>query len=183
MRKGNFYVLAAIASVVIFFVSAVAYLVYFFSEVTTPPQREVSGYITVDKKLQKQQLDDLAFTLFAEDRSNKQGMKYVLSVIVNRAKSTELSAMHAVALKRKQFSCWVNGKRIKQTYNARDRERYAQALEIVKHASERGFKPLTTATHYYNPTKVTPYWKHQYAQVAAVNSHVFLVRNKSPRKS
>ena len=146
-------------------------------------QREVTGYITTDKNLQDRQLSDLAFTLFAEDRTNKQGMKYVLSVIINRAKSTEISAMHAVALRRKQFSCWVDGKRIKQTYNARDRERYAQALEIVRHASERGFKPLTTATHYYNPKKVTPYWRHQYAQVAAVNSHVFLVRSKPARKS
>jgi len=109
-------------------------------------------------------------------------MKYVLNVIINRAKSTELSAMHAVALKRKQFSCWVGGKRVKQTYNARDRLRYTQALELVKQASERGFKPLTRATHYYNPKKVTPYWKHQYTQVAAVNDHVFLVR-KFDRKS
>lgn len=130
------------------------------------------------KKLYLKQLDDIAFTVFAEDRSNKQGMQFALSTIINRANSTDISKMHAVVLQRKQYSCWVNGRRVKQVYRKQDRKMYRVALAMVKKATEKGFKPVTEATHFYNPSKVTPDWLFQFVEVATVNEHIYLVRRK-----
>lgn len=144
------------------------------STVTLISQESYLEYI----KEQEALIDDIAFTLFAEDRSTKLGMKYVLSVIMNRAKSNDLETMHRIIHKPKQFSCWVNGKRVAQKYNKADLEMYKYANSLVLKALSNNFKPITVATHYYNPKKANPKWANnvkEFTEVAVVQDHRFLL--------
>lgn len=168
-------------AVIVFLIVLIVYMVSSSEINVTTVVGETKQITTTDhsKKVYSKQLDDIAFTVFAEDRSTKQGMQFVLSTIINRANSTDISKMHAVVLKKKQYSCWVNGKRVKQTFKRQDRRMYRHALALVKKATQKQFKPVTEATHYYNPSKVTPPWLYQFVEVAFINEHIYLVRRKN----
>jgi len=130
--------------------------------------------LPIDQSLNK--INDRAFTLCAEDRSNTKGMKYILSVILNRSKNHKLNTMHKIVLAKYQFSCWHKGKKVRQTNKNIDKKMYAKAITLVKLAINGKFKPLTTATHYYNPNKVIAKWDNgSFKEVAIINDHKFLV--------
>lgn len=129
--------------------------------------------------IHEQYRDDLAYTLFAEDRSSLKGMKYVLSVIMNRSKDRSIFSLHRTILKKHQFSCWINGQRVEQTMNSQDMKMYEKAKTLVRMALDGQFKPTTKAKFYYNPKKANPSWAQHpdFKKVAKVGDHIYLVRN------
>jgi N-acetylmuramoyl-L-alanine amidase len=118
--------------------------------------------ITRTHKVNKQEQQNiLARTIWAEARENgEDGMRAVASVIHNRG-AGNIGKMIQVIEAPKQFSCW--NKMTKADWsNFKIKERsgpeWKIANKIASEMMENQFTPITDATHYYNPKKVTPGW-------------------------
>lgn len=163
--------------IIILQVTTLIGMFFIYKEITKEPvkpipQEPIKPVVDVNKLM----VEDLTYTIFAEDRKSVIGMKHVMSVIMNRAKSNKLEDLHRVIKSPYQFSCWKNGKRVYQRMTDKDMHMYGLAKIIVSKAISGRFKPITNATHFYNPIKANPTWaiSENFKQVASVNDHVYM---------
>lgn len=144
----------------------------------TPASKAPSSETQISK--QKIQHNIIARTLWAEARNNgEKGMRAVASVIYNRGNGNT-DAMIKVIKAPKQFSCW-NRMSLKDWLSFKLKRRSGKewdtASQIAYEMINGTFKPVTIATHYYNPAKVSPEWAYINNKIRphlAIGDHVFM---------
>ena len=141
--------------------AALAGALGFASTGEAKPHHNKPVHTRVHKMNTAEQQNVIARTIWAEARENgEDGMRAVASVIYNRG-AGEIGRMTQVIKIPKQFSCW-NKMTPADWTNFKMKERSGPEWEIANQIAaeivNRQFRPITDATHYYNPHKVNPSW-------------------------
>ncbi len=101
------------------------------------------------------------------------GKVAVGDVIATRAMKSNTS-LRSVCLASKQFSCWNNRETMEQRMQTmRKHPAWEECVAITHKISQPGYKPLSPATHYFNPLLANPDWAPRMRLVAIVGKHRF----------
>lgn len=122
-------------------------------------------------------------TLWREARGEgRKGIEAVASVIANRMRERNLSAME-VCLEKGQFSCWRSDEVVtptsgffrkdKSNLSAEESKVWDFCLRIAVALVNGRFTPRISANHYYNPSKCRPSWGRKMKSVTVIGRHRF----------
>ena len=102
------------------------------------------------------------------------GIKYVASVIHNRAQSRNLSVREVIS-QHAQFSGWTKKLRRRKYEEAQNEggDKWELCKRIAGDMAAGRFLPVTNANHYYNPRLASPSWGRKMAGVKIVGRHKF----------
>lgn len=121
----------------------------------------------------------LSYTIYAEARGEPfNGKKAVASVIHTRSKRLGLS-MAEVCLQDQQFSCWNSLSEVPETYHqgiglqAADITARSECYGLAWMLMADGYAKWDYLTHFYNPSKVSPAWRHDLKGVRMIGMHRF----------
>ena len=111
------------------------------------------------------------------------GKVMVAEVIANRAKDRGQSKKF-VCLSKNQFSCWngARGKKLRRSLKSLEKQNspaWQDCKAIAKEICKRGYKPVSPAQYYYNPSLCSPSWARSMVVVASVGQHLFLREKKA----
>ncbi|MDH3981959.1 MAG: cell wall hydrolase [Kiritimatiellaceae bacterium] len=120
----------------------------------------------------------ISYTIYAEARGEpSKGKKAVAAVIHTRSKQLNLS-LAAVCLQDQQFSCWNEISEVPENYHlgiglqpADIKARnycYGLAWLLIS-----GHIKWDFLTHFYNPSKASPEWRHEMRGTRMIGRHVF----------
>jgi spore germination cell wall hydrolase CwlJ-like protein len=128
--------------------------------------------VIVQHRMTKSEIEVLAKTIYAEAANQSpSGRKAVASVIWNRAHKNP-KKVYSVCLAPSQFSCWNNQR--PSSFRVRNSDRvYQECLRLAEEVSVNNFRPLGNWTHYYNPRKANPDWRHHLRYKSVIGDHVF----------
>lgn len=123
----------------------------------------------------------IAETIWREARGEGiTGRKAVASVIVNRMRERRKIGS-AVCLEHEQFSCW-NGcvpRFGSMPWSGKvglcrtDSTIWNECMVLAREVSSGKFKVITSANHYYNPSKCSPSWSRKMRNVRTIGNHRF----------
>jgi spore germination cell wall hydrolase CwlJ-like protein len=110
------------------------------------------------------------------------GKVMVGEVIANRAKDRGQSKKF-VCLSKNQFSCWngARGKKLRRSLKSLEKQNsraWQDCKAIAREICQRGYKPVSPAQYYYNPSLCSPPWARSMEIVASVGQHLFLKEKK-----
>jgi spore germination cell wall hydrolase CwlJ-like protein len=124
----------------------------------------------------------VALTLHAEASGEPHaGKVMVAEVIANRAVD-RIQSKKFVCLSKNQFSCWNgdNGKKLKRSLKSLEKQNssaWQDCKTIAKEICKHGYKPVSPAQYYYNPSLCSPSWAQKLTVCAKVGGHIFLRNN------
>lgn len=125
----------------------------------------------------------VALTLWGECRGEDHAGKVMVSeVIANRAKDRK-QTLKFVCLSKNQFSCWngAKGRKLHRSLKSLEKQNspaWRDCKVIAKEICKRGYKPVSPAQYYYNPSLCSPPWARAMDIVASVGQHLFLKEKK-----
>ena len=117
----------------------------------------------------------IALALYIEAAGEPElGIRYVASVLHNRANERNLTYRQVIAQK-KQISGWTKAKRRIKYDEARyeGRNKWELCKRIGTDMAAGRFLPITNATHFYNPRLANPSWGRKLVGVKVVGNHKF----------
>lgn len=123
-----------------------------------------------DAKLESK-LNDLAFVVYCEDKTDETAMMLVMSTIYNRAQSHDVGLLHAEVAKKNQYYCFTMKKGVKKVDNVKYSEAYDLVCDFVM--NERS--PVTRARYFYNHKLVRPTFARTKTVVQVYGSHTYLM--------
>jgi len=133
------------------------------------------------------ELTIVALTLWGECRGEPHAGKVMVGeVIANRAVDRKQS-LKFVCLSKNQFSCWngEQGKKLFRSLKSLEKENspaWHDCKAIAAEICKRGYKHVSPAQYYFNPSLCNPPWARSLQVCARVGRHVFL-REVSPKDS
>ena len=125
----------------------------------------------------------VALTIAGEAAGEPHAGKIMVGeVIANRAKDRKQS-LKFVCLSKNQFSCWngARGKKLRRSLKSLEKQNspaWRDCKAIAKEICKRGYKPVSPAQYYYNPSLCSPPWAQSMVLVASVGQHLFLKEKK-----
>lgn len=114
----------------------------------------------------------------AEDQSWT-GKCLVADTIVNRAKKDSNEPYKKVCLAYHQYSCFNSKKQQLKLINRTadgsliDNPAWKDCLYIAREICTGQYKPLTRASHYFNPDLCSPAWRLKMKFITSVGNHCF----------
>lgn len=142
----------------------------FFNEIGNS---SVGVNLNKQSKLGLQYKEKIAKVVWCEDRTSEKGMLAVLSVIYNRAVNKTLEGLYKEIAKPGQFGCFHINKKIPS--KGLDNERYLMAISMVEKVHSGEFKPIISATYFYNVKEKQPRWAKTKRLVCVIGQHKFFV--------
>ena len=146
---------------------------------TRPPSRKRTNpaHVNTDP-VSEEAIRILSYTIYAEARGESyQGQKAVASVIHTRSRQLKVP-MAEVCQQEKQFSCWNRISKVPAFYGPGEGLKpadvkarntcYTLAWLLVS-----GYGRWDYLTHFYNPDKATPGWRHDMKGIRTIGNHVF----------
>jgi spore germination cell wall hydrolase CwlJ-like protein len=124
------------------------------------------------KSISTQNLVAATLILEAGGEKDKDAMRAVHEVIVNRSKQKN-RLQRQVILRRKQFSCW-NGSyedKLRRYRKASKHKKFKTAVSIAQN-KDYNHQVTNGATHYH-ATYVSPYWKDSMNETVTIENHIF----------
>ena len=111
------------------------------------------------------------------------GRVMVGEVIANRANDRKQTPKF-VCLSKNQFSCWNGdkGKKLRRSLKSLEKQNspaWQDCKAIAKEICKPGYKPVSPAQYYYNPSLCNPPWARSMVLVASVGQHLFLKEKKA----
>ena len=118
------------------------------------------GYLLTSEKqiiqydwIRHGQIDELAKTLYMEERSSEKLMREVASVIMNRVNRPRWpNTIEGVIFQHRQFSCWDEGRG--RYIDTSEKEGWSWAVKIATEMYNGSFKVTNNADHYWAPKKI-----------------------------
>ena len=123
----------------------------------------------------------MAMTIYGEARGENMRGKYAVAHVLNNRVIFNDTSVVEEAFKNKQFTTWnINDKNLKAIVSATQmypanfielKDYFAISLRVIL-----GIHKDTTyeATHYYNPSLVTPYWSTSLQETITIGNHRFM---------
>lgn len=146
----------------------ILYAIFSIIVAIIPSLAEAKCY--TDAKLESK-LNDLAFVVYCEDKTDETAMMLVMSTIYNRAQSHDVGLLHAEVAKKSQYYCFTMKKGAKKVDNVKYSEAYDLVCDFVM--NERS--PVTRARYFYNHKLVRPTFARTKTVVQVYGSHTYLM--------
>lgn len=122
-------------------------------------------------------IDELAKTLYMEERSSEKLMREVASVIMNRVNRPRWpNTIEGVIFQHRQFSCWDEGRY--RYIDTSEKEGWRIAVKIATEMYTGTFQVTNNADHYWAPKKIKAtahQWRDGLTHIGMKGDHQFAI--------
>lgn len=146
----------------------ILYTIFSIIVAIIPSLAEAKCY--TDARLESK-LNDLAFVVYCEDKTDETAMMLVMSTIYNRAQSHDVGLLHAEVAKKNQYYCFT----MKSGFKNIHKVKYSEAYELVCDFITNERSPSTRARYFYNHKLVRPTFARSKTVVQVYGSHTYLM--------
>lgn len=129
-----------------------------------------SAQCFTDKHYERQ-INDIAFVVYCEDRSDDTAVRLVMSTIYNRAQSYDVQLLHNEIAKKNQYYCY----NMKSSTRKIDSQRFSDVKEIVCDFIINERSPITIARYFYSHKLIRPKFATRLTKILVYGSHTYLV--------